>query len=182
MFPVTIKGSAVLLREFEQWDANALCRVYGDEMATRHLSFEPRTPEQTRGIVFSAAESAEADPRTEYMLAVEDIALGGLIGSARLATGEYSSAQIGFALRPDQWGQGRGTETVRLLEHLAFRDLGLHRVWGARSPLNIASARTMLAAGMIEEGTMRGHLFTRGAWRDSVVHSILADEYDPAGS
>ncbi len=31
---------------------------------------------------------------------------------------------------------------------------------------------------MVEEGTIRGHLFTRGAWRDSVVHSILADDYD----
>jgi len=36
----------------------------------------------------------------------------------------------------------------------------------------------MRKAGMIEEGTIRGHLFTRGAWRDSVVHSVLADEYD----
>jgi ribosomal-protein-alanine N-acetyltransferase len=33
------------------------------------------------------------------------------------------------------------------------------------------------SAAMIEEGTIRGHLFTRGAWRDSIVHSILSDEY-----
>jgi RimJ/RimL family protein N-acetyltransferase len=58
--------------------------------------------------------------------------------------------------------------------------LGLHRIWGARSPLNEASDRTMTSAGMIEEGTIRGHLFTRGAWRNSVVHAILSDEYDQA--
>ena len=101
-----------------------------------------------------------------------------LIGAARLATGEYESATIGFALRPDQWGQGKGLETVRLLQRLGFTELGLHRIWGARSPLNKASARTMRAAGMIEEGTIRGHLHTRGAWRDSVVHSILREEVD----
>jgi len=55
-----------------------------------------------------------------------------LIGAARLATGEYDSATIGFALRPDQWGQGRGLETVRLLQRLGFTELGLHRIWGAR--------------------------------------------------
>jgi hypothetical protein len=33
---------------------------------------------------------------------------------------------------------------------------------------------------MIEEGTVRGHVFTGGAWRDSAVHSILSDEYPPA--
>jgi len=126
-------------------------------------------------MIKAAMASATTEPRTEYMLAVADKD-GELIGSARLATGEYASAQIGFALGPDHWGQGKGLETVRLLQHLGFSELGPHRVWGARSPLNQASARTMLAAGMIEEGTIRGHLFTRGAWRNSVVHSTLREE------
>lgn len=163
----------VTLRELTEADAVPLHKVYGSEEATRHLSFEPRTPEQVEGIIKAAMASATVEPRTEYMLAVADD--GELIGSARLATGEYESATIGFALRPDQWGQGKGLETVRLLQRLGFSELGLHRIWGARSPLNQASARTMLAAGMVEEGTIRGHLFTRGAWRDSVVHSILRD-------
>lgn len=166
----------VMLRELTEADAAALHKVYGNEEAARHLSFEPRTAKQVEGIIKAAMQSATAEPRSEYALAVagkdEE-----LIGSARLATGEHQSAQIGFALRPDRWGQGKGLETVRLLQHLGFRELGLHRIWGARSPLNQASARTMHAAGMIEEGTMRGHLFTRGAWRDSVVHSILREEF-----
>jgi [ribosomal protein S5]-alanine N-acetyltransferase len=166
----------VILRELTDADVTALHKVYGDEEATRHLSFEPRTVEQVEGIIKAAMASATADPRTEYMLAVAGKD-GELIGSARLATGEYESAQIGFALRPDQWGQGKGLETVQLLQRLGFTELGLHRIWGARSPLNEASSRTMRAAGMIEEGTIRGHLFTRGAWRDSVVHSILREEF-----
>ena len=36
----------------------------------------------------------------------------------------------------------------------------------------------MRAAGMIEEGTIRGHLYTRGAWRDSELRSILREEFD----
>jgi [ribosomal protein S5]-alanine N-acetyltransferase len=116
------------------------------------------------------------------MLAVADAENEDLIGAARLALGEYQSAQIGFALRPDQWGQGKGAETARLLEYLGFQSLGLHRIWGARSPVNEASARTMISAGMIVEGTIRGHLFTRGAWRDSVVHSIPSEEYRPRDS
>jgi RimJ/RimL family protein N-acetyltransferase len=176
VYPVAITGTMVMLREFTQADAMPLHKVYGDEEATRHLSFEPRTIEQVEGIIKAAMESATAQPRTEYMLAVADKD-GELIGSARLATGEYDSAQIGFAIRPDHWGQGQGLETVRLLQRLGFTELGLHRIWGARSPLNYASARTMHAAGMIEEGTIRGHLFTRGAWRDSIVHSILREEF-----
>lgn len=166
----------ITLRELNESDAIPLLKVYGNEEATRHLSFEPRTMEQVEGIIKAAMDSAAAEPRTEYMIAVSDMD-GELIGAARLAIGEYESAQIGFAIRPDHWGQGKGLETVRLLQRLGFAELGLHRIWGARSPLNQASARTMRTAGMIEEGTIRGHLFTRGAWRDSVLHSILSDEY-----
>ncbi len=72
---------------------------------------------------------------------------------------------------------GKGLETVRLLQRLGFVELGLHRIWSARSPLNRASAQTMHAAGMIEEGNIHGHMFTRAAWRDSIVHSILREEF-----
>jgi len=181
MYPVRLASSTVLLREFTENDTDALYKVYGDEDATRHLSFEPRSIGQVRDIVASAIESARTDPRTVYMLAVANTSETPgeeLVGAARLALGEYQRAQIGFALRPDQWGKGKGTETVHLLQYLGFRELGLHRIWGARSPLNHVSARTMSAAKMVEEGTIRGHLFTRGAWRDSVVQSILADEVE----
>jgi [ribosomal protein S5]-alanine N-acetyltransferase len=177
MYPVRLTARTLMLREFSEDDVSSLYKVYGDAEATRHLSFEAKDMEQVSAVVRAAMSSAAADPRTEYMLAVADAQSGELVGAARLALGEHESAQIGFALRPDQWGQGKGTETVGLLEQLGFEELDMHRVWGARSPVNEVSARTMRKAGMIEEGTIRGHLFTRDAWRDSVVHSILADEY-----
>ncbi len=31
--------------------------------------------------------------------------------------------------------------------------------------------------GMVEEGRIRGHIRVNGAWRDSVVHSILDTEW-----
>jgi RimJ/RimL family protein N-acetyltransferase len=174
-----LESETVRLREFTAEDSQALAKVYGDPDATRHLSFEPKELAQVEEVVNFAIEAAKADPRSEYMLAVADITSNELVGVGRLALDEHESGQIGFALRPDQWGSGKGTEIVRLLHRLGFEKLSLHRIWGARSPLNEASARTMIAAGMIEEGTIRGHLFTRGAWRDSIVHSILADEYSP---
>lgn len=178
MYPIILGAERLRLREFRIEDVDNLYKVYGNQETTKHLSFEPRTPAQVDEIVTAAIKSATEEPRMIYMLAVADISSDELVGAARLALGEHQSGQIGFALRPDQWGKGKGAETVRLLQRLGFGALSLHRIWGARSPRNEASARTMTSAGMIEEGTMRGHLFTRGAWRDSVVHSILADEYE----
>ena len=108
MYPVRLRAQTLMLREFGGGDASGLYKVYGDADATRHLSFEPKDIEQVSAIVKAALTSALTDPRTEYMLAVADAHNEELVGAARLALGEYQSAQIGFALRPDVWGQGRG--------------------------------------------------------------------------
>ena len=179
MHPVEVTGSRgrLRLREFVTTDASALHRVYGDPVATRYLSFEPRSTDEVELIVRRIVVDARAVPRREYAMAVVATDDGSLIGMARLDVGDHRSGQIGFALRPDRWHQGLGTEAVQALLELAFGRLGLHRVWGARSPTNEASARLMNRMGMREEGRIRDHVFVRGAWRDSVVHSILEDEW-----
>lgn len=161
-------------------DAERLVQVYGDETATRHLSFTPRTADQCVAVIQVAIKDAQAENRTVYMLAVvtpDDE----LVGAARLAIDERPhSAQIGFALKPGLWGQRLGGETVRLLLDLGFGALDLKRIWGARAPDNERSRRVMLSAGMVEEGRIRRHLRAHGAWRDSIVHSVLDDEWKTA--
>ncbi|MFG1748930.1 GNAT family N-acetyltransferase [Streptosporangium sandarakinum] len=185
MYPVMITSARVGLREFTPDDVDALTAIYGDPEVTEHMSFEPRSREQVEATITAVTGAAQAVPRTEYSLAAVRPD-GDLIAFARLAVDTQhpgqSSGQIGFALRADQWGQGLGGDVVRLLLRLGFDELGLYRVWGARSPLNEASARVMGRLGMVEEGRIRGHLKVRGRWRDSVVHSILAPEWRRPGA
>ncbi|MGW3075889.1 GNAT family N-acetyltransferase [Kitasatospora sp. NPDC001132] len=100
-------------------------------------------------------DSAHATPRTEYCMAVTRLGEHQLIGYARLATEPQQAATIGFALHPAEWRKGLGTETVHLLCALGFTVLGMHRIWAARSPRNEASARTLLRAGLTEDGRIR---------------------------
>jgi RimJ/RimL family protein N-acetyltransferase len=184
MYPVTVQGTRLTLREFTGSDVDAVLEIYGDPVVTEHLSFEPRTRDQVATTIETVAAAARAEPRIEYSLAAVLNATGEVIGFARLAIDTQhpgqSSAQLGFALRKDTWGQGLGEETVRLLLRLGFDELGLHRLWGARSPDNTVSDNLMRKLGMVEEGRIRDHLHIRGQWRDSVVHSILEDEWRAA--
>lgn len=182
MHPVERSSARLELRELAPDDVDAVFAVYGSAEATEHLSFEPRSRDQVEQIVTRSIAAATATPRTEYALAVIERETGELIGFGRLAVDPHQQrgATMGFALRPVSWGVGYGLETVKLLLAVAFDDLDLHRVWGARSPLNTASARTMEAAGMVEEGTIREHVFKAGKWRDSVVHAILDREWNAA--
>ncbi|ORT61929.1 GNAT family protein [Streptomyces sp. CB03238] len=179
MYPVNRRSQRLELRELVPDDVDAVLAIYGSPEATEHLSFEPRSRTQVEQIVTRSIASATANPRTEYAVAVVERDGNQLIGFGRLAMDPHQqrAATFGFALRPEAWGMGYGIETVELLLGLGFEDLDLHRVWGARSPHNEASARTMLKAGMVEEGRIREHIEKGGKWRDSVVHSILEHEW-----
>lgn len=177
MYPVEIFSERLRLREFTAADIDDVLKIYGDPVATRHLSFEPRDREQVEKTISHVLRTAHDEPRTEYNLAAVRLDNEQLIGFTRIAVEAHKAGQIGFALRSDQWGSGFGLETVKLLLKFGFQELKLHRMWGARSPINAASDRVMTKAGMAEEGRIRHHVFAHGVWRDSITHAILEDEW-----
>jgi ribosomal-protein-alanine N-acetyltransferase len=179
MYPVSRRSQHLKLREITIDDVDAILSIYGSPEATEHLSFEPRSRDQVGHIVARSIASATATPRSEYAVAVIERDGDELIGYGRLAMDPHQqrAATVGFALRPSVWGVGYGVETIELLLGLGFEDLNLHRIWGARSPLNEASARTMRKVGMVEEGRIREHIEKGGKWRDSIVHAILDREW-----
>ncbi|GAA4621032.1 hypothetical protein GCM10023196_007310 [Actinoallomurus vinaceus] len=60
-------------------------------------------------------------------------------------------------------------------------EFSLHRIWGARSPENAISDRLMQKLGMVVEVRIRGRLLVSGRRRDSIVHSILEEEWAAQG-
>ncbi|WP_214324309.1 GNAT family N-acetyltransferase [Nonomuraea sediminis] len=179
MRSVHVNGSRLGLRDVTEADVAALHAVYGDPAVTEHMPFAPRTLDEVDRIIRDAMEAARADPRRLYVLAVTDAGFGDVIGVARLhiEADHPHSAEIGLGLRPDQWGRGIGTDLIKLLLSFGFRQVGLHRIWGARSPANLPAQLAMLTAGMVEEGRIRHHVLTPAGWRDSIVHSAIADDW-----
>ena len=53
---------------------------------------------------------------------------------------------------------------------------------GSSGPDNAASIAIAHHIDMQPEGRIRDHVFTNGAWRDSLLYSVLADERSPGAS
>jgi RimJ/RimL family protein N-acetyltransferase len=87
------------------------------------------------------------------------------------------AAKLGYAIKASEWGKGYATEAARLLLDFAFGPLGLHRVSAAIGPDNDASIALVKRLGLTHEGRLRDHVFTNGAWRDSLLFSVLAGEW-----
>ncbi|MFG1943227.1 GNAT family N-acetyltransferase [Nonomuraea sp. NPDC048826] len=179
MCEVVCKGERLWLREVTEADVAPLHAVYGDPAATQYMPFAPRTLGQVAELVREAMATAAQDPRRLYALAVLDAADQDVIGVARLHidTERPHCAEIRLGLRPDHWGRGMGTDLVRLLLGFGFKQLGLHRIWGARAPANLPAQLAMLTAGMVEEGRLRHHVASPEGWRDSVIHAAIEDEW-----
>jgi RimJ/RimL family protein N-acetyltransferase len=108
---------------------------------------------------------------------------GTLAGAARFSTRSPISRIVslhGVMLDPAVRGTGFGVAAVRALTAHAFA-AGHHRVEAEVYGFNAAGRRTFAAAGFAQEGLRRRAYDRHGAWQDSVLFALLADEAGPEG-
>jgi RimJ/RimL family protein N-acetyltransferase len=174
---VTLTGDRVRLREFRLNDLDDADAILGDDRVTRWLSFDSRTREQQAKVLTGAIERAKHTPRTEYYLAITTHTDDRLIGFVRLGLGGVRAAKLGAAIAAGHWGHGYAHDATRTIIDFAFTTLELHRISGAIGPDNAASIALVTRLGFTQEGWLRDHVFTNGAWRDSILYSLLAHEW-----
>ncbi|MBN1179855.1 MAG: GNAT family N-acetyltransferase [Anaerolineae bacterium] len=93
--------------------------------------------------------------------------------------------EIGYWIHVDQVGRGLATEAAGALTRVAFEVDGVRRVEIHCDPCNVRSAAVARRLGYVHEGTLRQRLPSgEGGYRDSMIWTLLADEYprSPAAS
>lgn len=69
------------------------------------------------------------------------------------------------------------TEVASTLLSFGFNTLNLHRIFATCDPRNVASECVLQKLGMHYEGRMRETMLLRDGWRDSVLYSLLEQEW-----
>lgn len=86
--------------------------------------------------------------------------------------------EIGYWIAAQHIGQGLATEVAAALTRVAFEVDGLRRVEIHCDPLNVRSAAVPRKLGFSLEGTLRQRLRAAdGGWRDTMVWSLLVEDY-----
>ena len=93
----------------------------------------------------------------------------GSISVERLADENRAAGSIGYMILTPFWSQGIGTEAVRQICGIAFRELALERIIGEVFPENLASARMLEKNGFRLEGTKVGAVVKGGKAMDVKV-------------
>jgi RimJ/RimL family protein N-acetyltransferase len=177
-----IRTSRLVIRELRASDRDALLSIVREPEQIRHMLLFLETEEQLDEFLTKARNSALAERRLDYHLAVEDRESGQYLGSCcvMVESSEPSSAELGYWFLRENWGKGYATEACIAMLNLAFGELGFHRVWGKCHVRNAESAKVMEKLGMKYEGTLREHVWLRDHYRSSLIYGILAHEYVPA--
>jgi len=176
MYPVELHGALVRLREFRMDDVNAALEIVGNDSVTRWLSFDSKDRDQTTEMLRGALERAQSVPREEYYLAVVLPGSDSVVGFVRLGFSGVKAAKLGYAVGADSWGKGYATDAARTMITFGFTELDLHRISAAIGPDNESSISVVKRLNFQYEGRLRDHVFTNGAWRDSLLFSVLCHE------
>lgn len=75
------------------------------------------------------------------------------------------------------WGNGYMTEAAAAVVAYGFAHLNLQRIYAYHYARNPASGRVMQKIGMTYEGCMRQHVWKGSRFEDSMIYSILRQEW-----
>lgn len=91
----------------------------------------------------------------------------------------HRQAEIGIFIGPSEFpGAGYGAEAVRVLVRWAFRTLNLHRVYLRVFEDNGPAIRCYEKVGFRLEGRQRQSRFQDGRYIDTLMMSVLRDEWN----
>ena len=101
---------------------------------------------------------------------VVDNQIVGSISVERIADKSHAVGSIGYMILTPFWSQGIGTEAVRQICTIAFRELALERIVGEVFPENLASARVLEKNGFRMQETKVGAIVKGGKAMDVRVY------------
>lgn len=172
-----LKTERLVLRPFEEADAEGLHAYLGDEEVVRYEPYGAMTMEECR---LEAARRASDEAFWAVCLAD-----GTLIGNLYLSDAdEFGTREIGYVFARACWHKGYATEAARRLMAYAFERLATRRIIALCDTRNAASFALMERLGMRREGEFKKNVgFKTDAhgntiWTDSYQYAILKEEFE----
>jgi RimJ/RimL family protein N-acetyltransferase len=178
--PVILSSNVVRLEPLGKEHASDLYQAGQDQDIWTYMPVNPsRSPEAFTAWI-EAALAAHVEGH-QLPFAIIDTGEGRGIGSTRylnISQQDYG-LEIGWTwLAPEARRTAVNTECKYLLLRHAFETLGAIRVQFKTDSRNERSRRAIARVGAVQEGVLRKHMVLESGYqRDSVVFSIIADEW-----
>ncbi len=173
----------LILRRLKRTDYHDMYEYASDPEVTKYLTWEPH-PDRLytlRYLSYITTRYRSGDFSDWAVIWKETEQMIGTCGFTSFCYA-HNSAEIGYVLNRDFWGQGIAPEAVRAVLRVGFLDLNIHRIEAHYMEGNDRSRRVMEKAGMKFEGMQRDSMFIKNSYRTVGICAMLAPEYFHSGS
>ena len=160
--------------------AEAFYRWGRDTEYLRLLEMEPCIPRSIKTIQAWLEKELRKDPPSFYLFMIRTLQDDRLIGDIDLGGVDWvnGDAFVGIGLgEREYWGNGYGTDAMRVVLRYAFTELNLHRVSLDVFEYNPRACRSYEKAGFTLEGRAREYLHREGRRWDLIFMGILREEW-----
>jgi RimJ/RimL family protein N-acetyltransferase len=170
-----LEGEKVRLRPVQERDLPHFVEWLADSDVRRWLAEMDSPP--TLEDEYEWYDRKRLDP-DNVMWAIETLD-GRLAGNVELRLQpRRRKAELGISIHDKSlWGQGLGTDTVRLVLGYAFEEIGLNRVELTTDEGNARALRCYEKCGFLREGLLRQHRLVDGEFGNTVVMAVLRQDW-----
>ena len=172
--PVFLRGETVTLHPIEEADLAFLAEAMNDPDVWRTLG--SRTPKNQRQEREWLEGLADRDGVTLLVAAGGEPV--GSVGYGDVKP-DWGTAEVGYAIHADHWGNGYATEAVTLLTRYAFEERRLRKLTAGVYEHNPASMRVLEKAGWEAESVLEREAFVGGRRLDVHRFAAHADGWTP---
>ena len=153
--PVRLETARLLLRPVSPDDAQVIFEGYASSPeALRFLTFPPtKSAAETASFFLAARQDWAVGNRCVYAMVLRSS--GETIGTIDTRRRSAFIAEVGYAMRPQDWGKGLMAEAVKAIADRVLAHPEIYRFQAYCDVDNLASARVMEKAGMQREGLLR---------------------------
>lgn len=167
----------IRIRNWELSDAGALAGSLSNSNVQDNLRDGlPYPYTEQDGIEFiSAMLSADKNDTFSFAITADDKVVGS-IGIFRQGNIHRRTAELGYHIAEEYWGNGIMTEAVQQICKQVFESSDIVRIYAEPFAFNSASCRVLEKAGFQCEGTLRKNAVKNGKVVDMKMYSRLKTE------
>lgn len=162
------------IRKWQLSDAEALAAVLSNKNILNNLRDGlpyPYTEKDAKAYI-SAMLSDDENNVFAFAVTVNSSVVGS-IGAFRQDNIHSRTAELGYYLAEEYWGQGIMTEAVKQIINYIFDHTDIIRIFAEPFRFNLGSCRVLEKAGFVCEGILRSNAVKNGKIEDMKMYSII---------
>ena len=172
---MNIPAGPYLIRSWQSGDEASLAANINNPNITRTLAArQPRTYTEEHAKAWIDLCALEADPVNFAIAAGADVI--GSIGLTLQRGARRRSAEVGFWIAEDHWGQGIATQVLQAFSEYDFDQFDLLRLHAYVFDGNAASVRVLEKVGYTYEGTLVASITKDDRIIDELIYALVRRE------